>query len=78
MPHFERAERWGSFLHPTTQLADILVFPEAFVAGYPKGLDFGARLRVCADVGLTGKNYGHFSKWRLAYDGRAAAAVTDR
>ena len=24
--------------------ADIAVFPEAFVGGYPKGLDFGARL----------------------------------
>jgi nitrilase len=24
--------------------ADIIVFPEAFVGGYPKGLDFGARL----------------------------------
>ena len=27
-----------------TQGADIAVFPEAFVGGYPKGLDFGARL----------------------------------
>ncbi len=26
------------------QSADIVVFPEAFVGGYPKGLDFGARL----------------------------------
>jgi nitrilase len=26
------------------QRADIVVFPEAFVGGYPKGLDFGARL----------------------------------
>lgn len=26
------------------QRADIAVFPEAFVGGYPKGLDFGARL----------------------------------
>jgi nitrilase len=26
------------------QKADIAVFPEAFVGGYPKGLDFGARL----------------------------------
>src|SRR3712207_1498302 len=24
--------------------ADLVVFPEAFVGGYPKGLDFGARL----------------------------------
>lgn len=27
-----------------SQGADIVVFPEAFVGGYPKGLDFGARL----------------------------------
>jgi nitrilase len=27
-----------------TRGADIVVFPEAFVGGYPKGLDFGARL----------------------------------
>ena len=26
------------------QGADLVVFPEAFVGGYPKGLDFGARL----------------------------------
>ncbi len=26
------------------QGADIIVFPEAFIGGYPKGLDFGARL----------------------------------
>jgi nitrilase len=24
--------------------ADLVVFPEAFVGGYPKGIDFGARL----------------------------------
>ena len=24
--------------------AELVVFPEAFVGGYPKGLDFGARL----------------------------------
>jgi nitrilase len=27
-----------------SQEADLVVFPEAFVGGYPKGLDFGARL----------------------------------
>ena len=42
------------------QGADIIVFPEAFVGGYPKGLDFGARLvllchkrnRVAGDRGV--------------------------
>ncbi len=27
-----------------SQGSDIVVFPEAFVGGYPKGLDFGARM----------------------------------
>jgi nitrilase len=26
------------------QGAELVVFPEAFIGGYPKGLDFGARL----------------------------------
>jgi nitrilase len=33
------------------QGADIVVFPEAFVGGYPKGLDFGARLGLRTDAG---------------------------
>jgi nitrilase len=28
--------------HAAAQRAEIVVFPEAFVGGYPKGLDFGA------------------------------------
>jgi nitrilase len=31
--------------------ADLVVFPEAFVGGYPKGLDFGARLGSRSDPG---------------------------
>src|SRR5690606_37729650 len=27
-----------------TQQVEFLVFPEAFIGGYPKGLDFGARV----------------------------------
>ena len=27
----------------SAQGADLVVFPEAFIGGYPKGLDFGAR-----------------------------------
>ncbi|HEY8129082.1 MAG TPA: carbon-nitrogen hydrolase family protein [Hyphomicrobium sp.] len=34
-----------------TQKADIAVFPEAFVGGYPKGLDFGARLGMRSPEG---------------------------
>jgi len=33
------------------QGADLVLFPEAFVGGYPKGLDFGARLGSRSDVG---------------------------
>jgi nitrilase len=33
------------------QGADIVVFPEAFVGGYPKGLDFGARLGMRSEAG---------------------------
>jgi nitrilase len=33
------------------QGADLVVFPEAFVGGYPKGLDFGARLGSRSDAG---------------------------
>jgi nitrilase len=33
------------------QSADIIVFPEAFVGGYPKGLDFGARLGMRSSEG---------------------------
>jgi nitrilase len=31
--------------------AQLLVFPEAFIGGYPKGLDFGARLGQRTDAG---------------------------
>jgi nitrilase len=33
------------------QRADIIVFPEAFAGGYPKGLDFGARLGMRSPEG---------------------------
>ena len=35
----------------SSQGADLVVFPEAFVGGYPKGLDFGARLGLRTDEG---------------------------
>jgi nitrilase len=37
--------------HAAAQRADIVVFPEAFVGGYPKGLDFGARLGMRSPQG---------------------------
>ncbi len=30
--------------------AKLIVFPEAFISGYPKGLDFGARVRGRRDL----------------------------
>ena len=33
------------------QGADLVVFPEAFIGGYPKGLDFGARLGSRSEAG---------------------------
>jgi nitrilase len=35
----------------SAQGADLVVFPEAFVGGYPKGLDFGARLGQRTEAG---------------------------
>ncbi len=31
--------------------AELVVFPEAFVSGYPKGVDFGARVGMRSDLG---------------------------
>ncbi|MCP5075538.1 MAG: carbon-nitrogen hydrolase family protein [Rhodobacteraceae bacterium] len=35
----------------SSQKAQLIVFPEAFVGGYPKGLDFGAKLGMRSDEG---------------------------
>ena len=41
------------------QGAQLVVFPEAFVAGYPKGLDFGARVGIGRDpFDVAGKEEG--------------------
>jgi nitrilase len=37
-----RVEAWAA--HAAASGARLVVFPEAFVGGYPKGLDFGARI----------------------------------
>lgn len=34
----------GCIARAASQGAKLVVFPEAFVGGYPKGLDFGARV----------------------------------
>src|ERR1700732_2412898 len=35
----------------TSQGAELVVFPEAFLGGYPKGLDFGARVGMRSPEG---------------------------
>jgi hypothetical protein len=37
--------------HAAGNGAEIVVFPEAFIGGYPKGLDFGARLGMRSPEG---------------------------
>src|SRR5215472_1881400 len=44
--------------------AKIVVFPEAFVGGYPKGMDFGARVGMRTDEGR--------EQFRRYYDGAIA------
>jgi len=45
-------EKLGDLVRDASaQGADIVVFPEAFVGGYPKGLDFGIRLGLRSEEG---------------------------
>lgn len=45
-------ERFSHLLaDATAQGAELAVFPEAFIGGYPKGLDFGMRLGMRTDAG---------------------------
>jgi len=39
------------FKQATTKGANLVVFPEAFIGGYPKGSDFGARVGMRSDEG---------------------------
>ena len=45
-------EKLADLTHDASaQGADLVVFPEAFVGGYPKGMDFGARLGQRSEAG---------------------------
>ena len=45
-------ERMRELLRPAgEQRIDLIVFPEAFIGGYPKGADFGARVGSRSDAG---------------------------
>ena len=49
------------------QRADIVVFPEAFVGSYPKGLDFGARLGLRSTEGR--EDFGRYYDGAIAVPG---------
>lgn len=52
--------------------AELVVFPEAFIGGYPKGIDFGARVGMRSDVGR--EEFERY--WRGAIE--IPGPVTDR
>ncbi len=55
-------EKLGDFANKAAaQGAKVVVFPEAFVGGYPKGLDFGARVGSRSAAGR--------ESFRVYYDG---------
>ena len=43
--------------------ATLVLFPEAFVSAYPKGLDFGARLIPVGAVSGSSMNVAHIRSW---------------
>jgi len=55
------------------QNADIVVFPEAFVGGYPKGLDFGARLGSRSPEGR--EDFRRYYESAMAVPGPQSAAL---
>ncbi len=56
--------------------AKLIVFPEAFVGGYPKGIDFGARLGMRSDEGRDMFRRYHPAQHRVA-DTVSGNRVTD-
>ena len=44
-------DKFEQFAVEAAQRARFAVFPEAFVGGYPKGLDFGARVGTRSEAG---------------------------
>jgi nitrilase len=57
------------------QGADIVVFPEAFVGGYPKGLDFGARLGLRTAAGR--EDYRRYFESAINLPGPESALISD-
>ncbi len=57
------------------QGAELVVFPEAFVGGYPKGLDFGARLGIRTDAGRD--EFRRYFEHAIEAHGRDAATIAE-
>jgi nitrilase len=57
------------------QGADIVVFPEAFVGGYPKGLDFGARLGLRSEEGR--EDYRRYFESAIDLPGPESSLLSD-
>lgn len=55
--------------------ADLAVFPEAFVGGYPKGMDFGARVGSRTDAGRDG--FKRYSDSAIAVPGPETERIGD-
>jgi nitrilase len=53
--------------------ANLVVFPEAFIGGYPKGLDFGARLGLRLPEGR--EDFRRYFESAIAVPGPATAAI---
>src|SRR5260370_13636275 len=58
-----------------SQGADIVVFPEAFVGGYPKGLNFGARLGLRTDAGR--EDYRRYFESAIDLPGPESTVLSD-
>ena len=57
-----------------SQGADIVVFPEAFVGGYPKGLDFGARIGMRSPEGR--EDFRRYYESAIELDGAECAQIS--
>jgi nitrilase len=55
--------------------AKLVVFPEAFIGGYPKGLDFGARLGMRSAEGRD--DFRRYFDGAIAADGPEAARIAE-
>ncbi|KAI6176970.1 CN hydrolase domain-containing protein [Aphelenchoides bicaudatus] len=53
--------------------AELVLFPEAFVGGYPKGLDFGVKLGTRSDEGR--EEFQRYFKSAITYDGKESTEI---